>query len=417
MPLPSPSSGQSQDEFVSACMANPTMRSEYPDADQRAAVCHSQWRRKVRRIKKAKIKFLSLVPRGANNVTVIYKDDDSFTFNLLCKQDQDIDDRGEITGIVYAPEHRDKQGDIASAEVIKEMSYDAARNGFNIDVRHDERAIPRDRAFIAESFIVQKGDPRFADMKDNDGNPVDPTGAWGVVVKVDDPELRRLYREGKWSGISMAGQALVEHEKSADPDAIAAALAKRLGLESSGDDDMTKDELTAALKENNDALATTVAEAVAKAIKPEAGDDPNDKKKDTKPESTGGVQKPVFKGDPMKIADVQKHEKAIAKWELAKDVDWDDPTSVAEYRGKLAELQKDKGDDDGDDDPNAKEIKRLEKQIANLRKRSNQTGGTPADDGAELDDFWKEHESDMERGRRIAAIANGEEYKPGRRTG
>lgn len=45
MPLPTPNNGESQDEFISRCMANPAMNSEYPEQSQRAAVCHSQWRR------------------------------------------------------------------------------------------------------------------------------------------------------------------------------------------------------------------------------------------------------------------------------------------------------------------------------------------------------------------------------------
>jgi HK97 family phage prohead protease len=43
MPLPTPNSDESQDDFVSRCMANDTMTAEYPDEDQRAAVCYSQW--------------------------------------------------------------------------------------------------------------------------------------------------------------------------------------------------------------------------------------------------------------------------------------------------------------------------------------------------------------------------------------
>lgn len=43
MPLPQPSPGQTEEEFISACMADDTMVSEYPDEAQRMAVCESQW--------------------------------------------------------------------------------------------------------------------------------------------------------------------------------------------------------------------------------------------------------------------------------------------------------------------------------------------------------------------------------------
>lgn len=43
MPLPIPGESQSKDDFVASCMANKTMMSEFPDDDQRLAVCMSQW--------------------------------------------------------------------------------------------------------------------------------------------------------------------------------------------------------------------------------------------------------------------------------------------------------------------------------------------------------------------------------------
>ena len=45
MPLPRPRKGETQKKFISRCMSNDVMNSEFPDEDQRAAVCHSQWRR------------------------------------------------------------------------------------------------------------------------------------------------------------------------------------------------------------------------------------------------------------------------------------------------------------------------------------------------------------------------------------
>ena len=45
MPLPTPN-GQPKDEFVSSCMANDTMKEEFPDKGQRLAVCNSQYKAK-----------------------------------------------------------------------------------------------------------------------------------------------------------------------------------------------------------------------------------------------------------------------------------------------------------------------------------------------------------------------------------
>lgn len=44
MPLPTPSSGEHQDEFVSRCMEDEIMVEDFPDHEQRLAVCFNQWR-------------------------------------------------------------------------------------------------------------------------------------------------------------------------------------------------------------------------------------------------------------------------------------------------------------------------------------------------------------------------------------
>ena len=46
MPLPTPNQGESRSEFMSRCMDSETMKDEYPEPEQRAAVCSSQWERK-----------------------------------------------------------------------------------------------------------------------------------------------------------------------------------------------------------------------------------------------------------------------------------------------------------------------------------------------------------------------------------
>jgi len=46
MPLPKPRSDESRDEFLQRCMGDDTMNEEFPDRDQRYAVCNSIWRDK-----------------------------------------------------------------------------------------------------------------------------------------------------------------------------------------------------------------------------------------------------------------------------------------------------------------------------------------------------------------------------------
>lgn len=45
MPIPTPNEGEAQRDFIPRCMGDRTMNSEYPERDQRAAVCFSSWRK------------------------------------------------------------------------------------------------------------------------------------------------------------------------------------------------------------------------------------------------------------------------------------------------------------------------------------------------------------------------------------
>ena len=118
-----------------------------------------------RRIRNAKITHVSLCQAGKNKLPVLYKADgkDRVRFESLAKATDKFDDQGELLTVVYAPEHRDVDGDIASAEAIKKMAYSFARDGQGLDIEHDGKVLPREDAYVAESFLIAKGDERFAD--------------------------------------------------------------------------------------------------------------------------------------------------------------------------------------------------------------------------------------------------------------
>ena len=46
MPLPTPNEDETQDQFESRCMGTELMQSEYPNQDQRYAICRKQWERR-----------------------------------------------------------------------------------------------------------------------------------------------------------------------------------------------------------------------------------------------------------------------------------------------------------------------------------------------------------------------------------
>ena len=42
-PIPSPGKKESKKEFINRCVSDPKMNDEYPNSDQRYAVCQRQW--------------------------------------------------------------------------------------------------------------------------------------------------------------------------------------------------------------------------------------------------------------------------------------------------------------------------------------------------------------------------------------
>jgi len=292
-----------------------------------------------RRIKKAKVKFLSFCPRGANQLRTVYKEDGSFSVESLVKASPDFNEQGELFACVYAPEFRDSQGDIASAPVIKEMMYDAAKEGLSLDLRHNEEPLAKADAFIAESFVIQKDDPRFADMSTYDGSPVDVTGGWGVVLKIDNPVLREKYRQGEWAGISLSGMAAGQIEKHDSDEAPGwfNSFLQKIGfknLQISGDIEMTGDELKAILTENNKAIVTGFASVMAKMQGVELDDEGNPKAPATKTEKGDAA----FEGE-ITPKNLKKHALKLRKEQVVKGLDWTDTEAIKKAEEELASIQ------------------------------------------------------------------------------
>ena len=45
MPLPKRTATETREKFMERCMSNPTMVKEFPEIEQRRAVCAVQWRK------------------------------------------------------------------------------------------------------------------------------------------------------------------------------------------------------------------------------------------------------------------------------------------------------------------------------------------------------------------------------------
>lgn len=349
----------------------------------------------ARRIKKARIKFISLCPRGKNRMPTILKEDGAFEVQLLSKG---LSERGELHAVVYAPEFRDSEGDIASADVVKDMLYTAAKEGVSIDLRHDGVALEKDRAYIAEQFIIQKNDPRFSGLSDYDGVPVDPTGGWGVVIKIDDPELRALYKKGEWQGVSMGGVAEVVQEKEDEglAERIVRALEKKLNPE---------EEPMALTDEDLKKVAKAAAEAAVAAVQATKEEPPAPPK--TKPTGETKPKAPVFKGDPTNPEDVKTHRENVRKHRLEQRLA--KATSEKEIDEILKEIESGStSTEESDELKKAKaEAAAAQEKLRKIQGSSRQsTTESVAGQQVEIEGVSKEDQENFKAGYAMAAWAN-----------
>lgn len=343
-----------------------------------------------RRILDADINVIALCRRGANRQPVIFKsEDDTASFDTVTKFNEE---RGELTSVVYAPNVVDTQGDYADADTIRKIAHKAMRNGrIGINIDHDGKTLDSSKAAVVESFIIAKGDERFQNWKDNEGQDVDLTGAWATVIKLDDEDLKRRYREGDFNGVSMEGKARLRLEKN-DTGLVAQvvkALASVLGIETANESQQTDDDGAPAMTDKDKGYVTKtdfdntvkglmesiagIPAALAKATEEAqhaqaAGVLPTDDaetrtakitlykkgllnnatsttvaKSGTAPANNANgagtaKPKPVFKGDLTKKEDVDAFRLEVKKWEIEKDIDHSDPESIAKAAEAIAAL-------------------------------------------------------------------------------
>ena len=316
----------------------------------------------ARRIKKANIKFVSLCPRGMNGLRTIYKaaPDDlgqgSAEFVAITKALPGFDERGELVACVWAPNRLDREGDWADETTVKEMAYSFMFNGAKIDLRHDEKQLAKEDVYVVESFMIQKGDERFAEMEDHTGSPVDVTGGWGMVLKVNSPALRKAYRNGEWCGVSMMGPAITEN--GVQPPVV-----------KESEDDMKPEEVKELAKAAVAEIGPAIASSVVKELT-SAGIITAKKTEESKPAAPA---LPSFTGDVNDPEAIEKHLEAV---EAAK-VDWGDPVAVKKHldkiKAKKAAAEEAEEDDDDEDDAEPKGKK-------SVKKSANDEDADDADD-------------------------------------
>ena len=307
-----------------------------------------------RRLKNARITHISLCRKGRNKLKTIMKSGDRLEVPLLVSK-MDAKE-GLLYSLVWAPEFADDDGDVMNQAEIQKMAHGFLSNGGNIDVEHDLDPLSQDQVQIAETLIVQKGDDRFSGMT-YDGTIIDPTGSWGLVLKILDPELKAAYERGEWDGVSMFGQAEGSpvHKNHPEPEIHV----------------MDKEALEAIAKAVAAAVTSSLAADREAQVKKAAEDQKavDLKKAQDELKNPKGIE---FEGDPLKAEDVAKHQEKLA----VVKVDWNDPKSVEDYQASLvksADKAKAKGQTP-EEIEKAEKITALEKEIATLEKSSNVSG-------------------------------------------
>lgn len=219
------------------------------------------------------VSFLSLVKTPATGKGLTLKAADGerpAAFDLVVKND----DMMRAYGVVYAPDQEDAHGDTADADTIRKAQAEFMREGRlkNIDTEH---SFTSEMAYVAESWLVRKGDPLFPD---------EPEGSWAVGIQIGDPDLWKQLKSGELTGISLAGIARMEPgpddpahprytEKDAEPGWVSRLIKALTGAphqEPVEETDMTKDEVQALVAET---LKSVLPDALKDAIQP-AGDPP-----------------------------------------------------------------------------------------------------------------------------------------------
>lgn len=148
------------------------------------------------KLENLEVSCISLVKSGANKKSIIYKSNSSANIQKELKIAKSSDE-GVIYAVVYSPDEIDTQGEFADANTIKKAAYGFMKSGFtkNVDKEHDFKSAD---AYVAESWLIRKGDPLFPNEKE---------GSWAVGIKLESDELKAAVKSGDIAGISMAGLA------------------------------------------------------------------------------------------------------------------------------------------------------------------------------------------------------------------
>lgn len=94
------------------------------------------------------------------------------------------------------PETPNVYNDYWTREAIREAAYEFMRQGFGVDVDHDNIDRTDSGLYLVETFIARAGDPDFIE------------GSWVIAMRVADDALWQRVLDGELNGFSY--EALIE---------------------------------------------------------------------------------------------------------------------------------------------------------------------------------------------------------------
>jgi hypothetical protein len=266
-----------------------------------------------KKITRAKITTVALCGKGKNGIAPMVKGDGAVCLDFIVKGAKD---GSEILGVVYAPNAPDADGHEADPSTIEDFAHEYLRSHRRLDLDHDGVILSDEDAYVAESFIVAKGDERFADFKRYDGSPAgDLTGAWALLIKILNPGLRVRVAAGEFDGLSMFGVGTLEPVAKAVPEVKKMDEKQMAALVEA----LTKS-VAAGLQVGFEALAKASAPAAPAPAKPEAlpqfegdVDDPEDVLAFEKAMRTHRLNKALAAGDHAAAQAILKGEEKPGK--------------------------------------------------------------------------------------------------------
>ncbi len=190
---------------------------------------------KATAISNARIQFVSLVDKAANQRTFLIKKEKEgkVTFSNYGRIVKTDSENHYVTGVVYEPMTEDSHGDyMEEAEIIK-AAYYFAKNGDKVDLQHSFE--PLDGATVVENWVA-KADFKIDDEKIR-------KGTWLMTVEVTDADIWDKIEKGEISGFSMGGVGEYSEEdvdlsglekaaaEKADKKGLLAKLATVLGFD------------------------------------------------------------------------------------------------------------------------------------------------------------------------------------------